>query len=86
VLTYGGGELGMYTDTVSELLSAVIPGYDELPIRFRSACHRVPQLLVEPPVEGHTWCLAQLGSTNFCCVGGNEYPTELVTVYMLVTS
>jgi hypothetical protein len=31
VLTYGGGELAMYADTVSELLSAVIPGYDELP-------------------------------------------------------
>jgi hypothetical protein len=31
VLTYGGGELAMYADTVSERLSAVIPGYDELP-------------------------------------------------------
>ena len=31
MLTYGGGELAMYADTVSELLSAVIPGYDELP-------------------------------------------------------
>jgi hypothetical protein len=37
VLTYGGGELAMYADTVSELLSAVIPGYDELPIRFRKS-------------------------------------------------
>ena len=31
MLTYEGGELAMYADTVSELLSAVIPGYDELP-------------------------------------------------------
>ncbi|MEU8836310.1 hypothetical protein [Streptomyces sp900116325] len=31
MLTYGDGELAMYADTVSELLSAVIPDYDELP-------------------------------------------------------
>ncbi|WP_405691303.1 hypothetical protein [Streptomyces sp. NBC_00057] len=31
MLTYGGGELAMYADTVSEPLSAVIPGYDEPP-------------------------------------------------------
>ena len=37
MLTYGGGELAMYADTVSELLSAVIPGYDVLPIRFRKS-------------------------------------------------
>ena len=37
MLTYGGGELAMYADTVSELLSAVIPGYDEL----LSNAHRI---------------------------------------------
>ncbi|MFF8919587.1 hypothetical protein ACF08M_41490 [Streptomyces sp. NPDC015032] len=31
MLTYKGGELAMYADTVSEPLSAVIPGYDEPP-------------------------------------------------------
>ncbi|WP_143653339.1 hypothetical protein [Streptosporangium subroseum] len=31
MLTHGGGEPAMYADTVSEPLSAVIPGIDELP-------------------------------------------------------
>ncbi|MFF2324676.1 MULTISPECIES: hypothetical protein [unclassified Streptomyces] len=31
MLTYGDGELAMYADSVSEPLSAVIPGHDELP-------------------------------------------------------